>query len=204
MNRDKDAQPFAPVNAAENRKKTINELYGLCEGVLADRVLVDDEIRFLANWLANCSLSMGDWPAGEIAFKVAAVVQDGDISPDEARELQDLLTKAIGGFPDAGHGATQLACEDTPAPIEFNDKSFCFTGKFRFGERKRCQAETSARGGRIRADVVMDLDYLVIGTLASRDWAHTSHGRKIEAAIRNQQNGGRTRIVSEEHWIACL
>jgi hypothetical protein len=43
--------------------------------------------------------------------------------------------------------------------------------------------------------------FLVIGTLGSRDWAHTSFGRKIEAAIRCRPP---LRIVSEKHWCSNL
>ncbi len=200
----RDAQPFAPLNARNNHRKSLDELYGLFEGILADRVLVDAEIHFLADWIATCSLDLREWPLCEIALKVAAVLADGEIAPDEAEELQELLLKAVGNLPEDGRGASQLACEDQPAPIDFAGRSFCFTGKFRFGERKHCQAKTIALGGIIRSDVNMDLDYLIIGGLASRDWAHTNHGRKIEAAVRNQQNGARTRIIGETHWCACL
>ena len=50
----------------------------------------------------------------------------------------------------------------------------------------------------------MDLDYLVIGSLASREWAHTSHGRKIEKAMDYKKKGCSINIVSEEQWVQCL
>jgi hypothetical protein len=33
------------------------------------------------------------------------------------------------------------------------------------------------------------VDYLEIGTLASRDWVHTAHGRKIEKALLLKRKG---------------
>lgn len=205
LHRDPDGQPVAPVNFRRTREKTLNELYGLCEGILADRVLVTDEIVFLADWLSSCTLSLNEWPAGVIAQKVAHILDDGEITMAEADELTDLLSKAIGGSPGKSplHRATRLPCDEI-APVRFVGRTFCFTGKFQYGDRKICQSMTAARGGRIQKDVTRDLNYLVIGTLASRDWISTNHGRKIEAAVTNKQNGAPTQIVSEEHWLACL
>jgi hypothetical protein len=41
---------------------------------------------------------------------------------------------------------------------------------------------------------------LVIGTFASRDWANTNYGRKIERAVELRQSGSGISIISEEHW----
>ncbi|MDX7612147.1 BRCT domain-containing protein [Aeromonas caviae] len=42
---------------------------------------------------------------------------------------------------------------------------------------------------------------LIVGSLASRDWMFTSHGRKIEAAIKNREEGHDIRIINEEDWV---
>jgi len=44
----------------------------------------------------------------------------------------------------------------------------------------------------------------VLGTFGSRDWVHTSFGRKIETAIRYRDKGAPIAIVSEDHWAASL
>jgi hypothetical protein len=208
LNLDQDGQPYAPVNAAQNTCKSINELCGLIGGILADHVLTTDEIMFLADWLSRCNNLLHEWPASVIAGKVAHILDDGEITELEALELKELLSKIIGGEP-AGVNlqprATRLPVDDSPTPIEFLDHSFCFTGKFQYGDRKVCQAVTTERGGHIHKTVTRGLDYLVIGTLASRDWAHTNHGRKIESAVDNKRRlGARTFIVSEEQWAASL
>jgi hypothetical protein len=208
MKLDANGQPFGSVNALQNSRKAVNELYGLISGMLADRVLTNDEIRFLANWLCHHLQILDEWPIHEIACKVAEILDDNEITEAEARDLALLLDKVIGG--DTGDGesgarATRLPVDEVPAPIVFLNRSFCFTGKFQYGERKRCQACTEEAGGTIHNSVTLALDYLVIGTLASRDWAQTNHGRKIEAAVRNRtERRAKTCIVSEEHWIRCL
>lgn len=59
------------------------------------------------------------------------------------------------------------------------------------------------RGGAI-ASVSKKLDYLVIGEIGSRDWIHSTHGRKIEKAVELRNGGARLAIVSERHWQAGL
>ena len=58
--------------------------------------------------------------------------------------------------------------------------------------------------GLVHPRVVAYSDYLVIGTLASRDWAHTSHGRKIESAIKANEEGSAIKIIAEEDWTRFL
>ena len=47
------------------------------------------------------------------------------------------------------------------------------------------------------------VNYLVIGTLASRDWRFSSHGRKIEKAVKLRGQGVPIRIISERVWLKC-
>jgi NAD-dependent DNA ligase len=204
---DVDGQPLAPINLNQNLCRSVDELYGLCEGVLADHVLVNEEIEFLANWLTLCHHLANEYPANEIRAKVAEILDDNEITKQEAEELQIVLAKAVGGLQTGVNRelrATRLPCDESLAPIKFQDRSFCFTGKFRFGERKECEAATVQLGGRVEKSVTRKLDYLVIGTLASRDWVHSNHGRKIEAAVRNKDQGGVTVVVSEENWTGWL
>ena len=45
-----------------------------------------------------------------------------------------------------------------------------------------------------------ETNYLVIGTFASRDWANTNYGRKIEHAVELRESGCGISIISEEYW----
>jgi hypothetical protein len=47
-------------------------------------------------------------------------------------------------------------------------------------------------------------DYLVIGTFGSRDWVHTSFGRKIEKAVSLRGSGSGIAIAVEDHWVQCV
>jgi hypothetical protein len=45
---------------------------------------------------------------------------------------------------------------------------------------------------------------LIVGTFGSRDWVHTSFGRKIEKAVTYRRAGQRLAIISEDHWAGSL
>lgn len=69
-----------------------------------------------------------------------------------------------------------------PAPdVAFPGSVFVMTGKF--GPRAACQAETEQFGGVCKPDVTQETNYLVIGTFGSRDWKHSSFGRKVQKAV---------------------
>ena len=90
--------------------------------------------------------------------------------------------------------------------IEYANKSFCFTGKFEYGERKACEATVIAKGGTVSKNVNLKLDYLIVGSDFSSDWAHQNYGRKIERALEIQKTEGATRpfIIHETDWVKSL
>ena len=52
-------------------------------------------------------------------------------------------------------------------------------------------------GAETNSSVNKSVDYLVIGTLASRDWLYTSHGRKIEKALLIKREGCDIKVITE-------
>ena len=59
-------------------------------------------------------------------------------------------------------------------------------------------------GGICKADVVMSLDYLVIGMMGNEDWRHSSFGSKIEKAMKFNDGGCSIAIISEDAWANAL
>ena len=87
---------------------------------------------------------------------------------------------------------------------DWGGRIFVFTGQMAFGPRQDCQRHVELFGGLCEASVTRRTNYLVIGTFASRDWAHTSFGRKIEKAVGLRDRGQPLAIVAEHHWAAQL
>jgi NAD-dependent DNA ligase len=102
-------------------------------------------------------------------------------------------------------GATSGAATRLPVDqleqILVPGKSFCLTGSFLFGTRSACERAVEALGGVAAPRITLELDYLVIGTLASRDWVNTSHGPKIEKAVSYRQRRSPITIANLEQWV---
>ena len=200
---------FARKAATDQRllKRSCESLLGICSGMLADGYLANEEIHFLDAWLADNDDIANSWP-GEVIFKrVRDVLADGVITEDEREYLKSTLSDLIGGSIEetgATSGtATRLPLDDV-SDIQIEDCSFCFTGSFLYGTRNLCHKAVEERGGTASGSVNVSLNYLVIGSFASREWVHTSHGRKIEKAMDYKSKGRQILIISEEQWMDAL
>ncbi|MBA1146674.1 NAD-dependent DNA ligase [Ectothiorhodospiraceae bacterium WFHF3C12] len=199
---DEHGQPHPAINYRRNLTKATESLLGLCRGLLADQRLSAEEIVFLDTWLRENEIVEHQWPGSVIAERVRQVMADGVVSTEESEDLQQTLEQILGGGFDEGvvsGNATSLPLDDAEA-VEVDGSTFCFTGKFIFGPRRKCEDAVVSLGGEVAPRVTKAIDYLVIGALASRDWAHTSHGRKIEAALDHKEKGREILIIGEEMW----
>jgi len=182
----------------------INQLLGFLQGITSDDVLNDKEIFNLQTLIQSNPLVLESFPGNKIHQRIETILEDDVIDDEERKDLLDML-KSISGqqFLDTGCaecGATDFFGE----PIQLTsiqDKSVCFTGKFIAGSRKVMEGFAKSNSADIRSRVTKDLDYLIIGSMASRDWKFSSHGRKIESVINNQASGSTTKIINEETWM---
>lgn len=205
---DKDGQPvILAFNWHRNLKKSIESLLGICHGIIADNQLNDSEILFLDTWLKENVEIAQSWPGDIVAARVQQILADGIVTADEADDLKKTLAQIVGGATEDIGAVSGMATRlpiDNIDNLKFSDSLFCFTGKFIYGSRRKCETTAIERGARVADSVTRELDYLVIGTLASRDWAHTSHGRKIEHAVTLREKGASILIVAEEAWVNFL
>ena len=204
---DEDGQPQSSAfNHKNNVSKAINELLGIAKVVLMDGVVSDEEADFLKQWCENHSSLRKEWPISVLSNRMTEIFADGIVDDSERKDLKNLLEKITGGKPDVCDTeklAIRLPIKSPEPEIVFEDKNFCITGKFILGPRKKVSSEIKSRGGFVESSVTYDLDYLVIGTEASRDWKHGNFGRKIEKAVKYQDKGGLF-IVSEEHFVSSF
>lgn len=206
---DKHGQPVNSGFRAEGRKRrTVHELVGIAKAMVADGTINQLEADFLHQWLVeNKRHALDAWPVNVINQRVHEMLSDGVIDEDERHALFDLLSKCIGGQPVAEHVAsfsTALPFDDPLPDITFTDRTFCLTGCFAMGPRKNCHQQISDLGGLIYQNITQDLDYLIVGTIGSRDWLHSTHGTKIIKAVRYRSEGTGISIVSENHWQKFL
>jgi NAD-dependent DNA ligase len=136
------------------------------------------------------------------------MLSDNVLDQAEQSELLDLLLKVTGEkleefSPD--NNSTCLPIDNPEPEIDFNGKLFCFTGKFVYGTRAQCQKAVELRGGQCIKSPNKDLNYLIIGSIGSREWIHSTHGRKIEEAVKYRDELQLPiAIVSEYHWTSQI
>ncbi|ECT1022495.1 NAD-dependent DNA ligase [Salmonella enterica] len=188
-------------------KADIHLLSGLCKGLIADRELGDDEIRYLNWWLTQNGSLKNNYPGKELYTLVRNILSDGKISSGESVSLRRALVDFTGCDLDIGvvDGLATRLPIDIDAALSIEGKTFCLTGVFVAGKRSVVESTIKKAGGIISSDVTKKIDYLVIGVLSSRDWRFTSHGRKVEKAVNYRDTGGvNLKIISEEMLFKVL
>ncbi|NDY56622.1 hypothetical protein G3N56_07680 [Desulfovibrio sulfodismutans] len=200
-----------PVNRALNarrlKERGLDELLGICTGMIADGAVNEQEANYLLDWL-NRRLDVQQEYVGYLIYsRVYEFLRDGRFDENEKRELFELLAATCGHTPQAP-GVTLSACSffDTPPPkVQIDNHSFCLTGRFAFGARSEVVEEILNLGGWVHGTLLQSTDFLVVGTLASRDWKHSSFGNKIKLAMEFRESTchpfrSRVSIISEDWW----
>lgn len=191
---------------AETESK-INELLGVIAGIAADRVIEDKEMLALREWLSVNEELTDFWPGKVIATRIEDILEDGVITQDERDDFLQVLDEVSGlGMTETGveSGFSTDFWGKEIKPVRHIGETFCFTGKFVTGTRKNVQRIVTELGADTCNDVNGNVTYLVIGSLASRDWRFSIYGRKIERAIELHEQGHPITILKEETWLASL
>jgi NAD-dependent DNA ligase len=202
-----DGQPLnRNWNAKRLTDRSTDELIGICRGLIVDKAVTEEEVSFLNSWLNTYRDVAGSWPGNVIAARLDKIFEDGIIDPEEREDLFKLLQEIAGQKSHilSSNYSTTLPFTKPAPPIIFADQDFCLTGRFAWGPRAHCETEIKSRGGRTQPNVTQQTHFLVIGAIGSRDWLHSTHGRKIEHAVDLVSRHFPIAIVSEEHWADNL
>ena len=190
----------------EVQDRLIDELIGICRGVIADDNVDEREAIFLGQWIENHRDIANRWPVNVLYARITEMLKDGVLSKDEQGELLRTLQELTGESStyQEPNRSTTLPI-NRPAPdIQFAGKTFCLTGQFVFGSKIECEETVAELGGMVDQEPTQDTDYLVIGEVCSPEWEHTSFGKSIEVAVEMQSQGHDIKIISEEHWVDCM
>lgn len=187
--------------------RAADELIGLCRGILADGAVSEQEARFLEDWLSRHAEFADQYPFNLLFTRVREAMADGVLDEEEERDLLDCLVRLVGGEASQGRSrslSTGLPYDDPPPPVVWAGQGFLVTGVFDLGPRAEVHRLIDARGGLVLKTATKAMRYLVVGSVGSADWAHSSYGRKIEKAVSMREQGAAVSIISEEHWRAAL
>lgn len=196
----------ARINAAMRQSRDISELIGVCKGVLADGTVNLQEAIFVLQWLESHDECLTTWPASELHSTLDSFLEDGILSPQEESQLLETLVGITGTAvtlkqpekPAApANTSSTLPLFEPPEGIIFTDRNFVLTGTFEMGTRPSCERLIIEKGGKTQKAPTKSTHYLVVGNIGSKDWAHSSFGRKIQKAAEMRRSGVEIYIISE-------
>lgn len=192
---------------------SIQFLSGLVHGIMADGVLSDVEVYNLRLWLDSNEFLKGTYPFDELYSMVHDILEDKIITEDERSSLIAFMSSLIEFKDSMNLVASDYEelrkqysisgiCAFCPE-IEFQGRTFCFTGESYRSTRSEISAEVERLGGKIRKNVSGKLDYLVVGNAGNPCWAYSCYGRKIEEAVALRKAGASVQIINEtDFWDA--
>ena len=194
------------VGFGRRRDRLISEILGMFRMSLHDGVISDSEAKTMHDWIAANPDTAFVYPVKQLKERLDRAFEDGRLDPAE----QDDLHRFAAAFqPDVGvrhptPAATKLPLGDPAPKLTFDGQQYVFTGTFLSGTRKWCEEQVRTRGGICKAKIVQTMNVLVIGELASHHWIQSTHGRKIEEAIRLKSSGLPITIVDEACFVSHL
>lgn len=199
---DENGQPLlkSQKDILRLNERKVDEIIGICKGMVADNDLSQQEIDFLCQWTSSNRLTAHTWPVSKLCERIQTMLVDGKIDEEEKKDLLITLKEITGEINEnRGNKSTRLPLTEPPPPITFEGQNYCFTGRFITGTRNHVESIIIRKNGNTQKSPTLKTNYLVIGLLGSTDWIHSTHGRKIEKAVEIQPASG-IKIVSEEYW----
>ena len=184
-----------------------DELLGFLTGVASDGILNDQEVEALSVWLNRNETIRDKWPASVVVNRLNNVLEDGIITEEERHDLMATVQQITGTettADDVTFEASTEVWEDAVDEVRIAGSEFCLSGEFVSGDRNSVDTNLRLRGAQTSPNVHKDVDYLVIGTLASKDWLYTSHGRKIEKALLLKRKGSPISVITERTLLKYL
>jgi DNA polymerase III epsilon subunit-like protein len=97
---DEDIPKRSPRSSSGSReavaeiKSYLNQLIGICKGILADGVISEEELMMLYGWIESCPYTH-IYPMSVIADTLEKVCEDGKVTTAEQAELARVMNEAI-------------------------------------------------------------------------------------------------------------
>lgn len=203
-----DNNKLSGYNAIRLKDRAIDEMIGICKGILFDGSISTGEAKHLLTWMDANPIIARDWFGRDLYEMLILFLEDGVIDINEENELLKCLLDITGRSETNAQGinaATTLPlCPNPPTTIIINDHHFALTGNFSYGPRKKVEQLIIDNGGYVKKNANRKCHYLVIGEIGSGAWMHSSFGRKIEEAVAIRDDGHTIAIISEAYFFECI
>jgi hypothetical protein len=184
------------INEKRINQKNIDELIGICQGILADNLINKDEIDFIYGWI------QGKFSKDEIKkFFIVNYIYN---NLEKSLETSNLNDKDFNNFKNKLKNIISLdSILDNINSIE-NNSICCCSGIFS-EDKTTIKQILKNKNITITKNVTLDINYLIIGSLGNPEWKHGLYGNKIEKAIdyRDKKKTGLV-IISEQQLLKYL
>ncbi len=188
---------------ARIERRAADELIGMAAGLIADGTVNQKEAEFLKGWI-EANFAHFDDPVVNIVYRrLADMLSDGILQPEESTELVEMLHKFTGptlATEKPFTAPTTLPFCDPAPELVLPGRCYLFTGTMAYGPRKDCEALVTERGGIIGGTVSKKVHYVVVGSIGNDQWLHSTYGTKIKKAVELRESGAPLSIISEQHW----
>jgi len=192
----------------------MQKLYGLLYGIIADNKIELVEVQKLGQWLAKNDHLAGVYPYDELYSLIKVVLEDGQLSLVERNILKVFFSEFVDIQNSYNLNEDELEelrssinisgiCAINPQ-ISFHDKLFTSTGTSARASSTEMKTMVESRGGRFKASVVKDTDYLIVANKENPCWAFSCYGRKVEQAVKLRKAGSHIQIVHEDDFWAQI
>lgn len=104
MSLDDHGQPKNQLfNLNQNRRKALQDLLGICQGIIADQEINSDEALYLDTWLRNNGRYLGGDPDYHDLLELTTdILEDGITTAEELDDLKELVDTVLEYRSDSG------------------------------------------------------------------------------------------------------
>lgn len=187
---EKKKQEKIVINYSQNTNSLI-KLKELLYEVTLDGKITEEEVAMLKTWLNENHHLAGNYPFDIVYSNIEKVLEDGILEPSELEELFNIFQEAFD--------PVNKAAKRNVNSIEFNEKTVCLSGEFKyFDSKEKVEEVLKSKGAIIKKTVIKSLDYLIVGDKGSDAWSSGNYGTKIKKALEWNEKGANIQILKED------
>lgn len=187
----------------------IEEFLGIVEGIASDGTINVMEVEFLRDWVSKHSPLIEQFPFNVTLSLINKILVDGKLENSEITELVAFFMQIVPIYNKDVHIKLKNIAKKAKTNFIFSDyntvqipgKNFCFTGKSPIFKRPELVKFLERFGGTFFDKFNKKIDYLVLCSDGSINWAYDKFGRKLESAMNLMLIKPDIRIIKEETFL---
>ncbi len=192
----------------------LQRLHGIIHGILSDKIIKDEEIYSLDEWLNDNSHLRNHYPYDELVSIIDGILEDKKISARERQMLERYFLEFTNNDLLSAYSKEDViqikekmtigaVCAITP-DITFKNHTFAITGQLSNNDKNSLVNRIQSLGGNYSHNVTGSVNYLVVMDTQSLLWAFEPYGRKIDQALALRTQGEPLVIVHKKDFLKAL